>query len=271
MKRPVLFEHIPKTGGITFRSLLKKLYGVDKVFEINGRDIISSLDEFSGLPAGSREQFSVIAGHGAQMFGQFLENPFRVSILRDPVSLFLSQYFYLRTSKNDIFWEEVNKLSSAEAYIDYALKMGQDNMMTRFFSNSVPFLTSPEIPISTMDEQGDELLETAINTIRNFDALFDLSNFDAGVYALGKKLGWLGRIPLYAPVNRTKSRPKGFAPSEEFKQRLQSVLKYDIALYNYFKDKELDISLQVPKNNISFRLFMTRQHLAKQMARLLGK
>ncbi|MBE0663644.1 MAG: sulfotransferase family 2 domain-containing protein [Bacteroidales bacterium] len=271
INRPLLFEHIPKTGGITFRKLLTKMYGTDRVFVINSRNIKSSLDEFSGFPTEKRTQYRVIAGHGAQLFGHFLENPFRVCIVREPISLFLSQYYYLRTSKKDVFWEDVNKLASADAYIEYALKMGHDNMMTRFLSNSIQYILNPEIPIPAMNDKGDKQLEIAINSMNNFDALMDLSNFDAGVYAFGKKLGWPGWVPLYAPVNRTKSKPTRFAPSEEFLHRLQSVLKYDIALFKHFQHHKMDIAFQINENNTSFRLFLIRQQMAKQAARLLGK
>jgi hypothetical protein len=67
MKSQVLFEHIPKTGGVTFRNLLKRIYGAEKVFLINSRNIKSSLNEFPGMTSDGQSQYSVAAGHGAQL------------------------------------------------------------------------------------------------------------------------------------------------------------------------------------------------------------
>jgi len=268
MIRPVLFEHIPKTGGVTFRGLLKKVYGSDKVFQINSRDIKGSLIEFAGLSAAKRKKFRVLAGHGALMFDQFLENPFRVCILREPVSLFLSQYFYLRTSKKDVFREAVSKLDSAEAYIDYAIEMGQDNLMTRFLSNSMQFVVNPEIPIPEMSQQGQALLSQAVKTLKIFDAVLDLSDFDTGVYALSRKLNWR-KIPYYRPANITGSKPSGFLPSPEMTGRLQPTLKFDIELYRHFIENRFNIAFDINKDESSYRKFIARQKLINSLVRLI--
>lgn len=266
--RPILFEHIPKTGGVTFRNLLKKVYGSDKIFQINSRDIKSSLDEFAGLSVSQQKKYVAVAGHGALMFEHFFDNPFRVCILREPVSLFLSQYFYLRTSKKDVFWEAVSKLDSAEAYIDYAIAMGQDNMMTRFLSNSMQFVVNTEIPIPEMSKHGQTLLSQALKTLETFDAVLELSDFDTGVYALSRKLNWR-KIPYYWPANITGSKPSGFIPSPEITRRLRPTLKFDIELYRYFVENRLDIALNINKQKSSYRKFIARQKLINSLVRLI--
>ena len=82
----------------------------------------------------------VIAGHGAEYFSEFVNNPIRVTILRDPVELFFSQYQYLKNSPNSIFQKEISKLRSIEEYLDFAIENGQDNLMTRYLSNSIDWL-----------------------------------------------------------------------------------------------------------------------------------
>lgn len=270
MQRIILFEHIPKTGGITLRGILQKVYGKSQVFFINSNHPRQSLDAFIKMNSQERGHIRVIAGHGALLYKKFTKNPFTITILRDPVALFFSQFHYLRISKKDIFWEDVRKMDTADEYLEYAISMGQDNLMTRFLANSMQWTVDPDQKFQNMNDSGEKLLRDAIQNLRSFDAVIDLGNFDAGVFALSRKLGWNG-IPLYKPSNRTRKKPAQNNTDEDFMGKLRHTLSFDIELYNFFQDQKLDISLNVNRTGPSYRLFRLRQQLAKNVALLLGK
>jgi len=269
--RPILFEHIPKTGGITLRGIFSKLYGEDQIFFIHSREIKKSLDAFSEFTQDQRNNMKIIAGHSAYMYEGFLENPFKITILREPLSLFFSQYHYLKISKKDTFWKEVSKLNSPEAYLDYAIEMGQDNLMTRFLSKSMDWTLHPEMKFQLMDSHGDEMLSLAKQNLHDFDAVFSLDNFDAGVFLLNKMLKWPQGIPFYKPSNRTLSGKKSDAYPKKLIKNLRYRLRFDIELYDYFISKKLDTTHLVDKASMPYRVFQVRQQAIKYAALTLKK
>jgi len=268
--RPILFNHIPKTGGTTLRIIFNRVYGADHVFFINSRDIAQSLGTFKSFSEEERNKYKVISGHGAPLFAPFLEHPFRIGVVREPISLFLSQYRYLRQSPNSNFLDEVRSLDSADNYLDYAIKMGQDNLLTRYFSESLHFLLDEAVPIPNLQNEGKPLLEKASIKLHRYDALLDLSNFDQGVFALSKLLHW-PKIPIYRPSNVGKKRIPTDGLSPDFKDRLMYILQWDLALYDYFLDQQLAISPKISQKSLDYHAFMLRQKMIGHVARMMGK
>jgi len=270
MERQLLFNHIPKTGGTTLRIIFNRVYGPDRVFFIQSKNIGKSLDEFKNLDKIQRSTFRVVSGHGAGLFAGMLIKPFRISILREPLSLFLSQYHYLKKSPDSNFLKEVSELKSEEEYLEYAVAHGQDNLLTRYFSNSVQWLADPEIPIPNLEKEGTSMLEQAISNLRQYDALIDLSRFDKGVYALSRKLNW-SKIPIYRPSNLTKKDNPVVPLSKDYMDQLRHVLRWDIALYEYFINEKLDISLSEPLKRFDYPFFLFRQKAVVLLSKMLGK
>lgn len=268
MSRTILFEHIPKTGGITLRGILLKVYGKKHVFFINSNNPGSSLEAYKNLDEHARKNIVVIAGHGALLYESYLTNPFKITILRDPVALFLSQFYYLKISKKDPFWEKVSQMDSPLQYLEYALSMGQDNLMTRFLANSMDWTIYEKQTFHQMSKHGEELLKQAKFNLNHFDAVINLSHFDEGIFALSRLLNWPG-IPLYKPRNRTPKKPTHNQPDSQVVQQLRQALRYDVDLYDYFTDKHLDISGVVNQKSIAFGIFRIRQAVIRMAAKVM--
>jgi len=269
--RQIIFEHIPKTGGVTLRGILQKVYGADNIFLIESRSIGTSLRKFSEISAQQRNEYHVITGHGASMFDHFTQNPFRVTILRDPLRLFLSQYNFLKISPGTIYYHKMQRIKNIEAYIDFALENGQDNLLTRYLSNSMQWLVDEMLDIPDLATTGNELLVKAKENLLAYDAIINLQNFDAGVYALSRKLQWKAGIPIYKPSNRTISKKYLEPLLPETKKRLEKLLRFDVELFDYFLNNELDIALHTKSASFKLNAFLLRQQLIKQLARLMGK
>ena len=270
MSRPLLFNHIPKTGGTTLRIILNRVYGIDKVFFINSKNINESIEKFRHINIAERNSYKVISGHVAEMFADLIENPFRISIIREPISMFISQYHYLRHSTNSNFLEDVSTLKSEKDYIDYAISMGQDNLLTRYFSNSIQWLANPKIQIPNLENDGEYLLGKAKENLHNYNFLTDLSNFDTGIYRLSQELSW-SKIPIYRPSNITQKHNKQVIFSDNYYNRLKHILRWDIELYEYFKNEKLDSVFSETNRGINYQLFILRQKVISQLAKLMGK
>ena len=269
MKRQILFRHIPKTGGTTLRIIFNRVYGEEKVYHIKSTDVGSSYWEFRKMSAHERKSFRVISGHGAEMFAEFVNDPFVVSVLREPVPLFFSQYRFLKTSTPSLYYDEVKKLRSPDEYLEYAISKGQDNLLTRYFSNSMRFLIDHSTSIPNMEKEGPALLEVARQNLHTCDALLDLSGFDSGVFALSKMLNWKG-IPVYRPSNITRGN-RGLAQYDaNILQKLKHFLRWDIELYNYFRQEKLDIAL-LNANKQGLGNFLLKQKMIRIIARAIGK
>ncbi len=266
----ILFEHIPKTGGVTLRGLLIKVYGQDHNFVINSRDIKGSLAQFAALKTSDRKKIKVLSGHAATLFEKYVENPFRITIIREPVSLFLSQYHYLVRFKEAVYNDNMQHVNSLEEYIDFALEHGHDNLLTRYLSSSMYWLLDAKQPIPDMNVHGEQLLQAAIERMHQFEAVLHLSRFDAGVFALAQKLNWKKSIPLYKPGNRNLKKQKNLRLDKKMAGRLNELLRFDIRLYNYFIQNQMDISWNASKKWPVYHLFMIRQAIAGLVGKLVG-
>ncbi len=265
MIRHIIFNHIPKTGGTTLRIILNRAYESDKVYFINNKTLGPSLKEFGEMSAEQRNYYDVIAGVCAEKYAGMIENPFRVNLMREPLSLFFSQYYYLKMYPVTMFYKEVSQLASIEEYLDYALARGQDNLLTRHYSDSMDFLINPELAVPDMEIVGKELLQKAVNALNDYDALINLAHFDDGIYVLSRKLEWPG-IPFYRPSNRNRRKKPGEAVPEAFIAKLRHVLRFDIELYNIFLENKMEISSGLNKKQLSYQLFKFRQYCIRILA-----
>jgi hypothetical protein len=121
-----------------------------------------------------------------------------------------------------------------------------------------------------MRTEGDELCEKAIKSLREYDAVIDLDDFDAGVYALAKRLGWK-KIPVYRPANINKSNPGPALPTSSLKNQLEELLKFDLEIYKVFRQEGLGAGLTVDMNSSGYKLFSLRQRGIRILARMTGK
>ena len=155
-----------------------------------------------------------------------------------------------------------------ENYLDYALAMGQDNMMTRFLSND-PLRHIPHSgPPPSLDEEGTQMLQEAKHNLSKYNLVIGLSNFDQGIYHLSTMLDW-NSIPLYRPRNRS-DHPLSQQLSKAMIQRLNDLLRFDILLYEHYK-AELEQKHSLPLAcGSKYHFFSLRQTLIGKVARLFN-
>jgi hypothetical protein len=90
-ERKFLFDHLPKTGGTAFRTVLEQVFGRDNVTpHLEGRSEIWAIQRFSGARLISGHFLSLVPGED-RWFGRI-----RLTLMRHPIDRAISEYFYWR-------------------------------------------------------------------------------------------------------------------------------------------------------------------------------
>src|SRR5579862_875451 len=90
-ERKFLFDHLPKTGGTAFRTVLERIFGVESVTpHLEGRSEIWAVQRFPAAQLISGHFLSLMPTEG-RWFGRK-----RLTLLRHPVDRAISEYFYWR-------------------------------------------------------------------------------------------------------------------------------------------------------------------------------
>lgn len=226
---PLLFVHIPKTGGSTFHNILNNQY--DKIYNIDSFDVKESIRKFKEFDQNKIQEFGVIKGHLALQLLDHIKNPTTVTFLREPIDCFISTYHYIKRAKRNRNHSLVKNLTLYQ-FVDFAVENGIDNHQTRHLSNSLT--ENPSKESEKMAIYGEELLERAKVNLEKFDFVFYTTQFDKSVLILFKELNWKKK-PFFMVENKTKNRPNFSDIPPETLEKIKEVQKFDISLFEYSK------------------------------------
>lgn len=214
----LLFIHIPKTAGTTWRSILYRQYpdgGVCPVYDGDGW--FYSRKEVRRLPVVRRLSYSAVAGHiGVHLAPLFpAPTPLIMStIMRDPVERGLSLIRHLQ--------------ANAPAYRGKTPHQVLDAGNPQFDNQQVRMLCSTSAPQGGL---GQDALDAAVNTLEGLGHL-GLSEQFAESYALAvERLGW-HPIP-YQRLNISPVSDGAQAPDDSVRQRLAELNRFDQRLYEH--------------------------------------
>jgi hypothetical protein len=123
--RPLLvFDHIPKTAGTTFRRsyLIAALPSEERWILAGGRRNEQDRERFLSLSFTSRRRIRIVAGHDAQTLRPHLPDARFITIVRDPVARTISSYLHARFHDDGEMWSDVRERNMslgqfAERYI----------------------------------------------------------------------------------------------------------------------------------------------------------
>lgn len=192
--RPIIFVHIPKTGGMTFAPIITRNFPRESVIQISGT-LASCGERVSRLPDSSRAEIKCIYGHVPLGLHRWLSHPAAyITLLRNPVDRLVSAYYYSLRHPEWPFHELIVKqhLSLHEfAASEAAAEL--HNAQTRMLSGS-------DEPVSTVDT-----LDIAKANLRQRFAFVGLTErFDESVLLCRKLLGLSGGFYLKKNINRRR-------------------------------------------------------------------
>ena len=155
----LLFEHVPKCGGVSVSRYLKQNYAPDEIYELSGGKPSESIAEFKRSSEKDRQRFRLILGHGAHQLWALMDSEtIGMTILRDPVDRIVSHYYFVLASPAHYLYEKVT--SQNMSLTDYATSgiSGelQNNYVCRFLQ------ISPE----EAEQEPDRTVENAYSLLQ---------------------------------------------------------------------------------------------------------
>lgn len=219
---PLVFIHVPKTGGMTFYSMIREIYRPFESHKINPAE--ASIDAYRNLPSARKNRLKVIYGHMDFGLRELLPpGSSYVTLLRHPVERVISHYYYVRRTENDPL-RELAMRSTLEDWVTRCSLAEMDNGQTRRLSGVANGLAVGACS-SAM------LVCARENVARNFVLAGITERYDEFYLAMSKIFGW--PIKNYPSINVAQSRP---GMNEIPRRTLRLIEKHnalDMELYDF--------------------------------------
>ncbi len=168
-----------------------------------------------------RPELLTVMGHYRYGFHKFSDRTHHYfTFLRNPIDQLISHYHYTvdHPEKFESLPPDIDNI------VDFAKCPYGYNLQTRFVSG-----------IDNLKGQEDEVLAIAHNNLRhNFEMVGLTEEFDLSLLMMGEALDW--DILYYDRKNRGKAVAQSQGISEQEREELQKILRYDIQLYQFGKE-----------------------------------
>jgi hypothetical protein len=227
----IIFLHIGKTGGLSFRSVLRRQFRRGEILEFRpplpaeGRlRREGGLDAFAALPEAERRHARLVMGHAPYGLHELIPRPSTyVTMVRDPVKLVVSLYHYIRRTPGHVLHDRVVGADlDLGAFVTSGLSLEADNSQVRAIAGdtSTPFGGCEPEMLARATEHLEE----------RFSVVGVTERFDESLVLTGRAFGWTRLHYLKVNVAPQSDRsPPSTAALEQIRQRNE----LDAALYRW--------------------------------------
>lgn len=192
---PVIFLHIPRTGGTTLTRIARRQFAPEQIYVIDSTEPARSAAALSSLPPFVRGRLSLIAGHASFGIHRHVGGGQYFTLIRDPVERVLSHYRYAQQRVEHPLHELTLEMSLSEM-MDADLWRDLGNGQCRALAGEWDFPTR---------QQHEAVLDLAKSNLADHFVLWGLTERFAETLLMAKVvLGW--RDVSYVPENATKRR-----------------------------------------------------------------
>lgn len=244
----LIFFHIPKTAGTTFLEILEKEYS--NSYTIDGINWGESLKEINSWGDEKVKELDLIKGHMSYSLKRhkspLLQNATYVSFFREPVSLFVSTYNYIKRAKLNRYHQVIQKMS-LEEWVDFRKDEQLDNLQSRHLLERLPIFNPNCQDLNLRKSKNEKLFRELDLRLATIDYTFTVNNFDRALLFLHEELRW-SRMPYYKRRN-TSTNDLRF--SDALLKRIESLNWLDKYLYEQVKSLEKTKLMSVPDEQLN--------------------
>jgi len=223
----IAFLHIPKTGGKTFRQIVRNQFRDCR--EVNLSNVKSTkflqdrtIDEIASL--------DFITGHFCYYFIPELPRRFRYfTWLRDPVERIISLYSYWTTSEEDIKVDACRLVRENNMTFDDFIHGGCPEHTYWIFSYMTQLSDIRKLKKPTPENVYEQVKEAMTNILSNFEFVGITERYNEGLKYLERTYGFNIKHDI---VNVT---PKKIDISDSQRKHLTRILAPEYAIYNLGK------------------------------------
>ena len=240
--KTLIFFHINKTAGTTLREILRRKFPVDS------KATVHDVDELLAIPKEERSNIQYLEGHFIFGLHEYLSQPSTyITILRDPVSRVISEYYYLISMLDDPrYAERIGKNTTLEEYSKQGMWYSWNHQTASIcgIGKGFPPPYGP-VPLSAKD------LGVAQENLRKHFMFVGLTErFDESLVLLKRTLGWKIKDIIYLKENVGRIRPPRDGISRETLKMIQQHNELDTELYEFAKQM---FEEQISQQDSSFR------------------
>ncbi len=219
LDKSIYFMHIPKCGGTTIDHIFAKLFSIlknynFKRFKHNNKIKKNKLSR--NEIDYSKKHF--ISGHLDYDFCNNLNNIYKCSVVREPISRVISHYKFMVFRLNTTPEKYPFKI-----FINEEVRKNRDNLITRHFSG---FLNEKK-------EITDEDCLEAISNTKSFDSIYTLENWDKFLSEILSLFGFPSI--LYSRFQEHKYK-FFYSPKKEDINLINQYYYYDFIIYGKIKE-----------------------------------
>ncbi|MBS7530020.1 sulfotransferase family 2 domain-containing protein [Hazenella sp. IB182353] len=240
-KKLLIFTHIPKTGGITMRSIVHKQFKPHEILHIPINAKINKLNHMSPMMAAR-----IKCAYGHSRFGVHHYFPHThvqyMTMLRDPLSRILSAYYFIRSSRVNNLKAVVSQMSFEDFIQSKIPRIANSvsNHQTRFLSGK----NNPDLTLA----------------LHNMDKYFSFVGitelYPHSVFLLNHQMHWKQRA--YSKENVTRKKPKHTPLSSKTISYIKQKNAMDYQLYQTALERlKQEIDQLSPLQRLQLRRFVS--------------
>jgi Sulfotransferase family len=221
-----IFNHIPKTAGMSFHQFIKDNLPNNSVLDFYTLDNRDRLVEYASQ---AQSRYAALVGH--LPFSFFINLPLpakavHITVLRDPVARLISYYYYIRSSKTHYLHDwVVSEDISPRAFFESKPTMEIDNLQLRFLCSA----DCSNVPIGGCTR---EMLAEAKENLKTRFAVVGLQEyFSQSLELTARTMGW--KNITNPEINRAPEKSKPAESDEQVLQLVRSLNELDMELYEF--------------------------------------
>jgi hypothetical protein len=225
----VLFDHLPKCGGITVNHYLISQYRKKRIYQIDSRNAHSSLMAFKSLPEATRYTYDVTLGHFADELFDFVHpDTISMTIFREPVDRIISHFYYVKENSDHYLHEIVtNNNMRLEEYVTSGISIELRNWYVQHFLG---------VSIAEAENHPDQSVAEAYRFVKDrYHIIGFLDDLDTAMDNLREKAGYRKRFKN-SYLNRTANRPRKNEIDASVLNTIEQVNFLDVELYGKLKN-----------------------------------